>query len=164
MNKDLYEALKNAAFDGWDGKQTDAFFEWADAEMLKAADTKSFKNLRVREKIQAGVKAWFLAVAPYKSAAMLILRRVPPHKALKYLWISADRLWWAAGDNATDFNHYSKRTLLSGVMASTMVYWLNDNSAHHEKTWDFLQNRIEDIMKIGGVIGKIKTRMRGHAS
>jgi ubiquinone biosynthesis protein COQ9 len=36
------------------------------------------------------------------------------------LWESADALWRWAGDAATDENHYSKRAILSGVLASTI--------------------------------------------
>ena len=32
-------------------------------------------------------------------------------------WRSADRIWRLAGDKATDFNHYSKRTILIGFTA-----------------------------------------------
>jgi ubiquinone biosynthesis protein COQ9 len=54
--------------------------------------------------------------------------------------------------------------LLAGVMASTMLYWLNDNSTRHEKSWGFLQKRIEDIMKIGGLMGKIKAHLHGKTA
>jgi hypothetical protein len=33
------------------------------------------------------------------------------------------------GDNATDFNFYTKRALLAGVYSTTVLYWLNDKSA-----------------------------------
>ena len=46
--------------------------------------------------------------------------------------------------------------LLSGVIKTTGLYWLNDTSEDHAKTWDFLQNRIDNVLKIGGRIHKAK--------
>ena len=59
-------------------------------------------------------EAGYLAMRGPDAAARLVLAHVP------------DRMWRLAGDTATDFNHYSKRTLLSGVIASTTLCWLGD--------------------------------------
>src|SRR3546814_17829733 len=50
-------------------------------------------------------------------------------KAAKYGWRTADRIWRLAGDHATDFNHYSKRIILAGVYAATLLVFLDDESA-----------------------------------
>ena len=55
-----------------------------------------------------------------------------------------------------DFNFYTKRALLSGVYSATVLYWLNDNSEDFEKTWQFLDRRIDDVMQIE----KFKAQMR----
>ena len=36
---------------------------------------------------------------------------------------------------------------MSTVYASTVLYWLGDNSEESEETWHFLDRRIEDVMK-----------------
>ncbi len=43
-------------------------------------------------------------------------------------WRSADLMWRLAGDTATDYNHYTKRLILSGVYGSTLLVWLDDQS------------------------------------
>ncbi|MGE3624666.1 MAG: COQ9 family protein, partial [Bdellovibrionales bacterium] len=95
---------------------------------------------------------------PYRAVLPQLARAVSPRDALFRLWHAADLIWWDAGDTATDYNHYSKRILLSGVIASTTLYWMNGGSADFEKTEAFLQNRISDVLKAGGFLAKIKNK------
>jgi ubiquinone biosynthesis protein COQ9 len=81
-------------------------------------------SLKVRERIRRGVLARIEAAA----ADMAAVKRAAAFTALptnlglgaSLLWESADRIWRWAGDTATDENHYSKRAILSGVIASTL--------------------------------------------
>jgi ubiquinone biosynthesis protein COQ9 len=59
-----------------------------------------------------------------------------------------------AGDRATDYNYYTKRLLLAGVLSSTTLFWLNDRSKDHAATWAFLDRRIDEVLKVGGRLGK----------
>ena len=43
-------------------------------------------------------------------------------------WRSADAMWRIAGDTSTDFNHYTKRMILGGVYASTLLAWLDEKA------------------------------------
>jgi len=72
------------------------------------------------------------------------------------VWRSADRFWAKAGDTATDYNRYTKRALLSGVIASTTLFWLTDNSEEHAASWAFLDSRIENVLAMGKRLGKAK--------
>ena len=63
--------------------------------------------------------------------------------ALRLLWESADCLWRWAGDTATDENHYSKRAILSGILASAMAIRL---SSGREAAMAFVDARIENVM------------------
>lgn len=72
------------------------------------------------------------------------------------LWRTVDLMWRAAGDTATDFNYYSKRGLLAGVYGSTLLYWLDDNSEGRCETWDFLDRRIADVMRVPRAISRLK--------
>ena len=86
----------------------------------------------------------------------------PRHLALpKMVWRTADAIWREAGDTATDHNHYTKRLLLSGVITSTTLYWLNDDSPGQEKTWEFLDARIDGAMKLGRGLGQGFSRGAG---
>jgi ubiquinone biosynthesis protein COQ9 len=170
--KVLLAALKNVPFDGWAHDPDDLFprggldlalyfSDWADAEMLKRmAARKDFGRLRVRDKIAAGVKARLEALEPHREAVAKSLAFMSaPQRGVrlpKMVWATADAIWRAAGDTATDYNHYTKRILLSGVLTSTTLYWLNDASPGHGKTWAFLERRIDNVLKLGALAGRLR--------
>jgi ubiquinone biosynthesis protein COQ9 len=96
--------------------------------------------LKVRARIRAGVlarveSAMVDEAAVRHSLGTLLL----PHntKTLAHLlWGAADQIWHWAGDTATDLNHYSKRTLLSGVIAATLSVRLRQGQEAAEQTLD----------------------------
>jgi ubiquinone biosynthesis protein COQ9 len=68
---------------------------------------------------------------------------------LKHSWRTVDQIWKYAGDTSTDYNYYTKRTLLFGVYNAAFIYYLNDDSKEHLKTWEFVECRINDVLRIG---------------
>ena len=62
-------------------------------------------------------------------------------------WRAADLMWRAAGDTASDYNHYTKRTILAGVYAATITVFVDDVSEDWADTRAFLGRRIEGIMR-----------------
>src|SRR6201999_2441801 len=79
---------------------------------------------------------------------------------LKLLYRTVDAMWYAAGDTSVDFNFYTKRTTLAGVCSATLLYWLNDRTEGGQGTWDFLDRRLDDVMRTG----KMKSQGRACAS
>jgi ubiquinone biosynthesis protein COQ9 len=67
--------------------------------------------------------------------------------AARLSWRSADVMWRLAGDTATDYNHYSKRAILSAVYGSTLLAWLQDDSESSADTAAFLDRRIDEVMQ-----------------
>jgi ubiquinone biosynthesis protein COQ9 len=137
----------------------DHFSDWADRHMLDALRRDpTFQECRTREKIARGVRSRLEFLEPHKEAVRRSVAALSrPSRgplALRVVWRSSDRLWLEAGDKTTDFNRYSKRGLLSGIFGSTTLYWLNDESPGHQATWEFLDRRIETVLKVGGQIGK----------
>jgi len=90
---------------------------------------------------------------------------MPPRgvRAGGVVWRTADRIWDWAGDTATDYNRYTKRALLCGVIGSTTLAWLGDGSGDMTATRAFLSRRIENVMQIGKFVGKIKGRGAARA-
>ena len=62
---------------------------------------------------------------------------------LRLLWESADALWRWAGDAATDENHYSKRAILSGILAGGLAIRLQSGA---EAADAFVDARIDNVM------------------
>lgn len=121
-------------------------------ERMAAAVMALGPEVRQRDRIVAGVRARLedqadLTDQVRKGMGVLAL----PHNAAvgaKCLWDTVNTLWYAAGDTATDYNFYTKRALLGGVYAATLMFWLSDGSAGHARTWEFLARRIDDAMRI----------------
>ena len=104
-------------------------------------------GLKIREKIARAVSARMEAgaadlEATRRCAAFLAL----PTNAdlgLKLTWETADQLWVWAGDTATDWNHYSKRTILSGILIPALTMrWFDGR----EPAEAFVAARIENVM------------------
>ena len=103
--------------------------------------------LKIRQRIRAAVEARLDAAADDDAAVRrwagyLVLPLNLP-LALRLLWESADRLWRWAGDTATDENHYSKRLILSGILASGLALRLSGSKA---EAMAFVDSRIENVM------------------
>ena len=84
-----------------------------------------------------------------------------PHNAPRSLqlgWRSADIMWRLAGDTSTDYNHYTKRTILAGIYSATLAFFVNDDSDGKEKTYEFLDRRIEGVMKFEKAKAKFTNR------
>ena len=73
-----------------------------------------------------------------------------PRNALEgtsLIWGMADAIWTALGDTSDDINWYSKRTILSGVYGSAVLFWLGDTSEGDVDTRAFIDRRIENVMQ-----------------
>ena len=118
-----------------------------DALALAALEATEAKALKIRERIFTAVSARMEAgaadlEATRRCAAFLAL----PTNAdlgLKLAWESADHLWRWAGDTSTDWNHYSKRMILSGILIPALTMrWFDGREAAEA----FVARRIENVM------------------
>ena len=137
------------------------FAAWADAQMLQALKKTEPAKLKVRERVAHAVRTRFEILSPHREAERLAIAYwMRPFRKLdgaKIVWKTADTIWVWAGDTATDYNHYTKRALLSGVITSTAFFWLNDQSADGKDSWAFLGRRIDNVLGIGKIVGRFKT-------
>jgi ubiquinone biosynthesis protein COQ9 len=148
----LLPAMARLAFPGGAIDMVDAYIATADVKMAAALDTDAFRALKVRQKITTAIRTRLEQAAPHReairrSAAVLAL---PGNagRAARLTWRTADSIWRACGDTSTDLNHYSKRALAGAVYATTLLYWLNDESPDFTETWAFLDRRIAGVMQI----------------
>jgi ubiquinone biosynthesis protein COQ9 len=104
-------------------------------------------TLKIREKIARGVSARLEAAAADQAAAKRAagFLTLPQNLSLaaRLTWESADLIWRWAGDTATDENHYSKRAILSGILAPALTMRLFDG---REPAEAFVAARIENVM------------------
>lgn len=153
-------ACLQRAFPGGVADVVAHFSDWADRKMLAALADTDPETLRVRDRIRAAVLARLEALQPHKEAARRAMTYwampLRAGRAAKTVWRTADRIWNWAGDTATDYNRYTKRTLLAAVLSSTTLAWLDGEGTGTESCQEFLDRRIENVMQLGRVIGKIK--------
>ena len=120
-------------------------------------------GLKIREKIRGLVWRRLEIMAPAREAVRSALAFLGmPHNVplgARIGWRSADVMWRLAGDNSTDFNHYTKRLTLGAVYGSTLLVWLDDQSEGWSETSAFLDRRIDDVMRFE----KYKAEWRGSA-
>lgn len=122
-----------------------------DADMAEALPAEALAGRKIRERIGDLVRFRLGALTGREEAlrrALAIMARpknVPA--AMKLGWSSADLMWRLAGDTATDYNHYSKRTILGSIYAATLAVFAEDKSDGHAEAYAFLDRRIDGVMK-----------------
>ena len=180
----LDAALPHVVFDGWSDATFDAavaevginpdhartlcprgavdlailFHEEGDRAMVAAIKDADFTDMRFRDKVAKAIRLR-LAAVPDKE----IVRRgttlfALPHLAAdgaRLIWGTADAIWTALGDTSDDLNWYSKRSILSAVYASTILFWLGDTSPDDAATDAFIDRRIENVMQFEKVKAQI---------
>ena len=154
--------LARLAFNDGPVDMIDAWFQAVDEQMAAKYSDEELAGMKIRERIKALVEARLEALEPDREGLRRALARLaaPPHlrKAAKMGWRAADKMWRLAGDTATDYNHYTKRTLLSGVYGSTISVFLDDESDDYSETRAFLDRRIENVMQFEKVKAKVTGR------
>ena len=123
-----------------------------DDEMTRCLSEQDGDAMRIRDRITAAVRLRLELAAGERES----VRRAVTHLALpqnmivgtRLLYRTVDAIWRAVGDTSTDWNFYSKRGLLAGVYASSILFWLQDESPENEETWAFVDRRIADVMKV----------------
>src|SRR5215831_17204357 len=186
----LAATLRHVPFDGWTGaamragasdaglsasEAANAFpggpvemiefmsLDW-DRGMLEALEREDLAALRVRERVALAIRRRLESHIGEREAVRrgLAVLALPQNAALglNLLYRTVDAAWYAAGDTATDFNFYTKRALLAGVYAATLLAWLEDRSAGQEETWAFLDRRIGDAMRLPQLAQRLMEPLR----
>lgn len=182
----LKAALQDAAFDGWTdvmlakaavkaglpkGAHTLYFpdgvlgvIEYWSEQMDTAARDKiealDLKSLKIRERVTQSVIIRLTETGANEAAARRAQARLSlpdgATTAAKLTWAASDMIWRAIGDTSTDGNFYSKRAVLSAVLASTAPTWLSDSAPEKPDARAFLDRRIANVMQFE----KVKAQFR----
>ncbi len=150
-----YDAIMaHRAFFGGAPELVEHFGAWTDRRMaeIMVADPR-FSAMRTGEKIKLALRTHFEVLEPHREAKrrMMAFLAMPQNvgAGLQRLYRSVDCMWRLAGDDSTDFNHYTKRALLSAVLSTATFYWLDDQSEGREETWAFIDRRLANVAWIG---------------
>ena len=182
----LDRALRAAAFDGWTDTMlakaaeeaglpagADALYfpdgsveliaYWSarmDAAAREQIEALDLQSMKVRERVTEAVAIRLDQIGRHDEAARRAQARLSLPDGLataaRQLWATADTLWRAVGDTSTDANFYSKRAVLSGVLASTAPIWLADTLPNKPEGRAFLDRRIANVMQFERVKAAVR--------
>jgi len=118
-----------------------------DSRALEILTATPATTLKMRQRIAVAVSARMEAGAAdleaTKRCAAFLALPTNADLGLSLAWESADVLWRWAGDTATDWNHYSKRVILSGILIPALTMrWFDGREAAEA----FVARRIENVM------------------
>ena len=156
------------AFDDGAMDMIDAWIGHIDAQMIAAFPPERIARMKIRERITELL--WFRLMAvtfqkeALRRAIAVMASPVNAARTARISWRSADLMWRIAGDTATDYNHYTKRTILTGVYGSTLVVFMDDQSDDHAETRAFLERRIENVMQFEKTKAKLLNPNRERIS
>jgi ubiquinone biosynthesis protein COQ9 len=156
------------AFPGGAIEALDLFMALADRRMIEELESADLASLKMRERVLLAVRRRLERALPHREAvrrglAALALPQNTP-LAMKSLYRTVDAVWFGIGDTSTDWNFYSKRAILAGVYAATVLYWLDDHSEDQARSWDFLARRLDDAISVPRALGQGVERLRKLAA
>lgn len=138
----------------------DHFAKGLDAAMEQHCRKPHFASLKIREKVKDALMFRFKHHQHHREAIRRLLTyyALPHHapQATQNLFATCDKIWYLAGDKATDYNYYTKRAMLAGVYSSTLLAWLSDPTPDLRITEEFLDRRIGNVMQIEKAKAQLK--------
>ena len=136
-----------------------AYHKRGDQLMLERYAQTDLSEMRYSDRIAALVRMRIKVVEDRevvrKASALFALPKYAAEGA-RLIWETCDLIWNTLGDTSGDINWYTKRATLSGVYASTVLFWLGDESEGNAETWEFLDRRIDDVMQIEKLKAKVR--------
>ncbi len=96
-----------------------------DAELRRPDIADALPGMKIRERINYLIDLRIDAFAREEKLAHRLegFLMLPPNLDLhrRLMWDTADLIWRLTGDKALDENHYSKRTIVSAILAAAML-------------------------------------------
>lgn len=134
-------------FPGGSLDMVETYCDLADRRMAAG----SFEQERLPDRVRAVLALRFEQNREQKDAIRraLAILAAHPATAARCTARTVDAIWHAAGDRSADFSWYTKRAILTGVYASTLLFWLRDDSEADEATLAFLDRRLAGVGEIG---------------
>ena len=125
------------------------YHRMCDQKLLEENKSREWGEARLRDKVGTLIKARLELVEEkelVRRATTLFALPQNNLTGLKLIWETSDIIWKIVGDTSNDINWYTKRTTLSAVYGAVVLFWLGDNSSESEKTWEFVDRRLADVM------------------
>ena len=139
------------------------FIQTIDEKMQQEAKSLDFSQMKIRDKIKNLVKIRLQINQQYKPQIQKLIHFYLHPKnigcAFENSYKVADLMWKMIGDNATDFNFYSKRIILAKIYIRVLLCFAKDESVNHQKTFNLLDRQIEKVMQFSAFKSKVKNKL-----
>jgi len=123
----------------------------------------NLEDMKIRERVKSAIcmrLSNYAKLPNYRELLrdILLFSALPKNMyfSSKILYKTVNTIWYGIHDQSTDFNYYTKRTILSGVYLSTILFFINDYSEGFINTLSFLDRRIDNVM----TFQKLKIRFK----
>ena len=130
-----------------------------DAELERSDVVASLPGMKIRERINYLIDLRIDAFAREEKLAHRLegFLMLPPNLDLhrRLMWDSADLIWRLTGDKALDENHYSKRTIVSAILAAAILTRLSRGA---EAQAEQVRKNIDGVMEYEKFKAKISFR------
>ncbi len=130
-----------------------------DAELERADVVSALPGMKIRERINHLINLRIDAFAREEKLAhrvegfLMLPVNLDLHRRL--MWNTADLIWRLTGDKALDENHYSKRTIVSAILAAAMLTRLSRGA---EAQAEQVRRNIDGVMEYEKVKAKFPFR------
>ncbi|XP_029910405.1 ubiquinone biosynthesis protein COQ9, mitochondrial isoform X2 [Myripristis murdjan] len=135
---------------------TDILAEQHNQVQLGQAEPKETAEF-LRDAVETRLRMYIPYVETWPQAMSILLL---PHNipdSLKHLSTLVDDIWYYAGDRSTDMNWYTKRAALTGIFNTTELVMVQDSSPDFQDTWNFLDNRIQDVVNMASTAKQVQS-------
>ena len=136
-----------------------AFSDWADRQMLERLSAAAIDGDSLSRRVSLALRLRFVVLGPWREAVRrgLTVLAMPQHVPLgvRLLANTVDAIWRGVGDHPSDFGFYTKRATLGAIVASATLYWLDDRSVGFVETDAFIDRRLADLHRLGGLRGRL---------
>lgn len=137
----------------------DAWFDRADAAMLREGASPGFAALPTRHRLHRLIMAWLDALAAHRKATreMIYGKLEPGHIHIQFpalMRVSRTVQWMreAAQRDATFVRRALEETALTTIYLMTFFYWMRDDSEHSEKTRRFVDEKLALAERLDHVV------------
>lgn len=120
------------------------------AELKKTSDF-------LRDAVETRLRMYIPYIETWPQAMSLLLLPHNIPESLKHLSTLVDDIWYYAGDRSTDMNWYTKRAALTGIYNTTELVLVQDSSPDFQDTWNFLDNRIQDVINMATTAKQVQS-------
>lgn len=140
------------AFPGGAAEMIAHWSAWSDERMLAALAAVDLAAMSESDRLALAMRSRLETNVSYREAVRRTLAylALPMRAGLgaRLTWRTADAIAYAAGETATDFSFYTRRALVAGIYAATVLVWLDDDSEAFVETSAFLDRRIADLSRL----------------